>query len=130
MEKLTDIEKYEKVLSDLKSEAVELGEKIKKMVGPAEAEIMTYDAILKQIQACEKLIKLLNEWYVKRKSEFETTPQEIIQLMQIIGSTKYGNVKYRLESGKIQDVDDSLTDVAQLDEHDPNPYRSGSHRNY
>jgi len=100
MAAMWELIKYEKVLRHLISEALELGDKIKKIEGPAQAEIIRYDAILKQIQACKELIKLLNEWYAKRKSEFESQPREIVRLREFIGITPNDETEYEEEDNE------------------------------
>jgi hypothetical protein len=124
MSKLTEVQIYEKILKSINSNAIELGEKIKNLVGPAEEEIVTYNNLVRAINDCKELIRLLT---VKEKSEYEKLSGLPYDESEIQKLKSLFEAERNIITQKDEDI--HLNGEAQVDEYDPDPRRSGRFRN-
>jgi hypothetical protein len=117
MAKLTEVQIYEIILKNITKETIELQEKIKKFVGPAREEIAQHETLVINIQDCKYLISLLK---VEKIKLTDSDNNEIRRIKSIFQTERHIMVPWETPERSPDE---------QIDEHDPNPYRSGKYRN-
>ena len=117
MAKLIEIQIYEIILKEITKETLELQDKIKKFVGPAEEEIAQHETLVINIKDCKELIRLLKMEKIKL---IDSDYNEIHRIKSLFQTERHIIVPWEIPERPSDE---------QIDEHDPNPYRSGKYRN-